>query len=76
MEKPVHDMSNLFAQLGLPSDNRSIIQFIETHRPLPDAMPLSEAPFWTHAQSSFLREEILEDADWAMVIDELNTELH
>ncbi|QID19476.1 DUF2789 domain-containing protein [Nitrogeniibacter mangrovi] len=76
MEKPVHSMSSLFAQLGLPSDAISIGQFIETHRPLPDGMRLAEAPFWTPSQASFLREEWVEDADWAMVIDELNAELH
>jgi hypothetical protein len=76
MEKPVHDMSSLFAQLGLPNDNTSIMSFIETHRPLPEAMRLSDAPFWTRAQANFLREEWAEDADWAMVIDELNAELH
>jgi len=76
MEKPVHTLSSLFAQLGLPSDQAAINDFIEAHRPLPEHMRLSEAPFWNHAQASFLREEILEDADWAMVIDELNVELH
>jgi hypothetical protein len=37
---------------------------------------LSEAPFWTTAQASFLHEEILNDADLAEVIDQLNTRLH
>ena len=37
---------------------------------------LSEAAFWTPAQAAFLREEILNDADWAEVIDQLNAELH
>jgi hypothetical protein len=37
---------------------------------------LSDAPFWTPSQAAFLREEILEDADWASVIDELNVDLH
>jgi len=76
MEKPVHTLSNLFAQLGLPNDSAAITRFIESHRPIPETMRLSEAPFWTDSQASFLREEILEDADWAMVIDELNVELH
>ncbi|MCB1888868.1 MAG: DUF2789 domain-containing protein [Rhodocyclaceae bacterium] len=76
MEQPIHSMSNLFAQLGLPSDTASIARFIEHHRPLPESMRLSEAPFWSPAQASFLREEIQEDADWAPVIDELNADLH
>ncbi len=76
MEQPIHSMSNLFAQLGLPSDRASIDRFIASHRPLPESMRLSEAPFWNTAQASFLREEIQEDADWAPVIDELNADLH
>lgn len=76
MEAPMHSMSNLFAQLGLPSDQAAIEHFINTHSPLPTNIVLAEAPFWTPAQASFLREEILKDADWVDVIDELNAELH
>jgi hypothetical protein len=76
MESPVHSMRNLFAQLGLPSDQASIDQFITTHSPLPEGMKLADAPFWTPAQASFLREEILEDADWAEIVDQLNACLH
>jgi hypothetical protein len=71
----MHSMSNLFDQLGLPSDQAAIESFIETHSPLAPGVLLSEAPFWTPAQASFLREEIIEDADWAEVVDELNAEL-
>ena len=38
-------------------------------------MRLHEAAFWTPAQADFLREEILEDADWAEAVDELNVRL-
>lgn len=76
MEAPTHRMSDLFAQLGLAADERSIAQFIAVHAPLPHAVPLAEAPFWTPVQTAFLNEKILEDADWAEVIDELNAELH
>jgi hypothetical protein len=76
MEKHQHSMSNLFAQLGQASDDAAIAHFIETHRPLPESMQLHEAPFWTPAQACFLRESILQDADWAEVADELNAELH
>ena len=75
MERPVHSLNMLFAQLGQPSDEASIAQFIERHRPLPDDVPLHEAPFWTPSQAAFLREAILDDADWAEVADELNAEL-
>ncbi len=75
METPIHRMTNLFAQLGLPSDQAAIEHFIETHRPLATSA-LHEAPFWTPAQAAFLHDEILEDADWAEVVDELNAQLH
>ncbi|MEN6585715.1 MAG: DUF2789 domain-containing protein [Sulfuricella sp.] len=76
MDSPFHTMSDLFAQLGLPSDQAAIDHFIATHRRLAAGVQLSEAPFWTPAQATFLSEELLEDADWAEVIDGLNAELH
>lgn len=76
MESTVHPFSELFAQLGLPNDNASIQQFIATHAPLPDDVRLEEAPFWSPAQAQLLREERLDDADWAMVVDRLNVALH
>lgn len=75
METPQHSLSNLFAQLGLPSEESDVGQFITAHSPLPLAVALVEAPFWTPSQATFLREEILKDADWAEVIDELNEAL-
>lgn len=75
MEMQVHNMSNLFAQLGLPSEPAAIEGFIASHSPLPEAVCLHEAPFWSPAQAAFLREEILEDADWAEAVDELNVRL-
>jgi hypothetical protein len=75
MEAPWHDMSSLFAQLGLPADGVAIDRFIADHGPLPAGMPLAEAPFWTPAQAAFLSEGILVDADWAEVIDALDGEL-
>jgi hypothetical protein len=43
---------------------------------LPCEILLEEAPFWTPAQSTFLKEEILMDADWAAVIEQLNEAIH
>lgn len=76
MEGPVHNLSNLFAQLGAPNDEASIARFIETHGPLPDGQRFHEAPFWTPSQASFLCESLLNDADWADAADELNMRLH
>jgi hypothetical protein len=76
MDAPVHSTAQLFAQLGLPSDPGSIYRFIDQHRPLPDCVKLSEAPFWTPSQAAFLREGLQADADWAQIIDTLNAALH
>lgn len=75
MEKSFHRFSELFAQLGLPADEQAIGEFLATHSPLADGTLLADAPFWTPAQASLLREEILEDADWAEVVDQLNVAL-
>lgn len=76
MEAPMHSINNLFTQLGLAADDASIANFIQTHRAAATHVVLSEAVFWTPAQAAFLREEILKDADWAEVIEQLNAELH
>jgi hypothetical protein len=75
MNAGLHTLNNLFAQLGLPADQLAIDDFIARHRPLDSAVALYRAPFWSAAQRSFLKEEIIEDADWAGVIDELNGRL-
>jgi len=76
MDQNVHPFSELFAQLGLASDEASIRAFIAQHAPLPDNVRLEEAPFWSNAQAQLLREERIDDADWAMVVDQLNLALH
>jgi hypothetical protein len=75
MEKPQHTLSDLFAQLGLPASPEDIDDFVTSHFPLPGGGRLADAPFWTTGQAAFLREEILDDADWAEVIDQLNERL-
>lgn len=76
MEHAIHNMSNLFAQLGSPNDEFAISRFIDTHGPLPNGTRLHEASFWTIAQANFLSEAISDDADWAEVADDLNVMLH
>lgn len=75
MEQPVHPLEQLFKQLGLPAEPEAIDRFIATHAPLAADVALADAPFWTPAQTAFLREEILEDADWAEIVDHLNAAL-
>lgn len=75
MQSAFHRFSELFAQLGLPSDPPSIAEFIATHATLPGDVELADAPFWTPAQATMLRNEIADDADWAEVVDQLNVAL-
>lgn len=75
MNAPDHPFSELFAQLGLPTDEPGMRQFLKTHTPLAAEIALPAAPFWSPTQAAFLREEILKDADWAEVIDQLNMSL-
>ncbi|MDD2871997.1 MAG: DUF2789 domain-containing protein [Azoarcus sp.] len=75
MENPIHEFKDLFEQLRLPSDKDSITSFIDRHRPLSHDIKLSDAPFWSTSQAAFLREELLEDADWAEVVDRLDVAL-
>ena len=75
MDAPFHQFSDLFAQLGLPSDESDIRAFIAKHSPLPQNVELWDAAFWTPAQASLLRDEIAEEADWAETVDQLNLAL-
>ena len=76
MEKSFHRFTELFVQLGLPSDVEAIREFIASHSPVPAGTRIEEAPFWTPAQAQLLAELIAQDADWAEVADQLNAALH
>lgn len=75
MQAPIHSLNALFEQLGLPSSDDEIQAFIELHQPLTPSIYLSEADFWNPSQAAFLSEAIAEDADWAIVVEELNVML-
>ncbi|AKJ97817.1 MULTISPECIES: DUF2789 domain-containing protein [Pseudomonas] len=72
MHTPIHPLSSLFKQLGLPDDAQGIDQFITSHSPLKPELHLADAFFWSEGQRQMLRDELLEDADWAEVIDQLD----
>lgn len=75
MDDAFHRLCDLFRQLGLPDEPAEVERFIAEHRPLPEGMGLCEAPFWTPSQVQFLREQIIADADWAPVVDDLAARL-
>lgn len=75
MNPPIHHFSELFAQLGLPSDNAGVQAFLAAHTPLAGDVRLPDAHFWTPAQAAFLRESVLQDSDWAELVDQLSEAL-
>jgi hypothetical protein len=75
MQQPMHHFTDLFDQLGLPSDAQAIAHFLALHAPLAADLRLHDATFWTPAQASFLKESLLQDADWSGVADQLSEAL-
>ncbi len=75
MESVNHTMTDLFDQLGLPSQPKHIAEFVARRRPLPLEIRLYDADFWTPAQAAFIKDKLSEDGDWALVIDSLNASL-
>ncbi|MFB3306700.1 DUF2789 domain-containing protein [Pseudomonas sp. AMR01] len=75
MDAPIPTLQTLFDQLGLDSNPEAIDAFIVAH-PLPEDVKLIDAQFWTPQQAQFLKEELRDDAEWAMPVDELNQRLH
>lgn len=76
MDLVIPTMQSLFAQLGEDSDEDAIARFIEEHGHMLGHTKLHEASFWSQAQAAFLRDAIVQDADWAPVVDTLNARLH
>lgn len=72
MEHGFHPLTELFDQLGLPSDTAAIDAFVADNCPLNYEIALPDAPFWTEAQKQFLREALAQDADWAEAVDHLD----
>lgn len=75
MEKYHTTMSDLFEQLGLASDDSEIEHFISTHKGLRQGVHIEDANFWSRPQADFIKSALLEDAEWAELIDQLNTRL-
>ncbi len=74
MDTSSHSMPALFAQLGLSNSDTAIENFIQNNH-LPANIPLANAAFWSAGQAQFIREAIVEDADWAEVVDHLDAQL-
>ena len=74
IEEPI-TINDLFKQLGLPESDEDIAAFVERHRPLADDVAVHRAPFWNSSQAQLLEESLLDDSDWAMVVDVLSARL-
>ena len=71
MAKPF-TLNDLFKQLGLDHSDEAIAFFIDTHGPIDEDMAMADWPCWSPSQAEFLRQAILDDADWSVVVDDLN----
>ncbi|WP_018982025.1 DUF2789 family protein [Salinimonas chungwhensis] len=69
-------MEDLFTQLGLDSSEEGMEAFIQKHKGMNNSRHIEEAPFWNESQVAFLKQAIDEDAQWVMLIDDLNAQLH
>ncbi|MFT5312187.1 MAG: hypothetical protein ACI8Z9_000664 [Paraglaciecola sp.] len=76
MENNHTTMSDLFQQLGLASDEKSVDAFIHQHSGLAQRVHIEDAPFWSPQQAEFIANALAEDAEWAELIDQLNVLLH
>jgi len=76
METPIHSLASLFDQLGLESTDQAIEDFINRNKLLPGHVDLYKANLWSASQASFLKQAKDDDADWAEIVDQLNTLLH
>lgn len=70
MDTGNHELTGLFAQLGLDNSTQAINDFVLAH-PLPEAVSLLEASFWSPSQAAFLRQSLAHDAEWADAVDTL-----
>jgi hypothetical protein len=75
MEKYHTTMSDLFEQLGLAGSDEGIVNFISQNKGLRQGVHIEEADFWTRPQAEFIKNALLEDAEWSELIDQLNTRI-
>lgn len=71
MRGNVNTISDLFKQLGLPSDPAAIEAFIALHEGACTHCALPHASIWTESQRAFLTQAVADDSDWALPAEEL-----
>ncbi len=75
MNTGTQTMNTLLMQQGLPLLDQQIETFVSKHNALAKGIALSDASFWSGAQSAFLSEALAEDADWTELVDQLSAHL-
>ena len=75
MDTSIHTLKMLFLQLGLKNDDMAMGQFIEEHQ-LKRGQAIENADFWNASQAQFIKESWQDDADWCVIVDQLNSLLH
>ncbi len=68
---PAKTMTDLFDQLGLPSDEASIQIFIAQHDGVCRACGLEQASIWNESQRTFLKEAVAQDSEWSIKAEAL-----
>ena len=74
MDTSNHNMTGLFAQLGLDSTRSGIYHFVKANNIEPD-ITIVEADFWSSSQASFIADSLEQDGDWSEIIDQLDAML-
>lgn len=72
MTPHTHELTHLFDQLGLPSDEKAIEHFLSQNF-LRDDQKLHQADFLSCNQKTFIKESWNQDSDWCVPIDQLDT---
>ncbi|WDE97890.1 DUF2789 domain-containing protein [Lentisphaera profundi] len=75
MDTSIHTLKMLFLQLGLKNSDDAMSEFIASHQ-LSKNQAIEKANFWNTSQAQFISESWNEDADWCVIVDQLNSLLH
>ncbi|GGQ01128.1 DUF2789 domain-containing protein [Shewanella ulleungensis] len=71
MDTTENDLSHLFQQLGLAHSQQDINEFVSQNKLAAHTL-LIDAPCWNPSQRAFIKEALMEDAQWSEVIDQLD----
>lgn len=68
-----HNLNSLFEQLGIPSTDDEIMNFLLNNNKVPSHIQIHQAKFWSPAQAEFIRTALAENSSWSGVIGSLDT---